>query len=248
MGYNGLYLLHVAQAGPLICFLPQGAPLQVISGGHNGSILGAHVGPLRRDNSLITWSRDGQVIVWKVDSSKGRELRASLPIDTHSLLRFTCGDTKHPSALVIFSRKSKTLYVLPMSSSSSSTGLQASAERSQADVMKRKSVNDTEQLRPSKKGESDLFKFENVTAFARWKTNLFYAVMDDVYSRVFRVNTSKRTEFQPLEIPGVVEAICPVVRIGEREKAERHLLVSMHNEKDIRVLPWPGKAAGSDDK
>jgi hypothetical protein len=106
-------------------------------------------------------------------------------------------------------------------------------------------MTDVDQLRPAKKGDSELFKFENVTAVARWKTNLFYAVMDDIYSRVFRVNTSKRTEFQPIEIPGVVEAICPVVRFKDREKSERHLLVSMHNEKDIRVLPWPGKTASS---
>jgi hypothetical protein len=57
------------------------------------------------------------------------------------------------------------------------------------------------------------------------------------------LQVSKELEYEPIQVSGLVTALCAVVKPPVTEKGNKlhFLLMSVQEEKGVRIAPWPRK-------
>jgi hypothetical protein len=153
----------------------QGNAVRVIGPGHGAAVSDIFVGCRRLNHSLMTWSQDGSIMTWKLESNgKTQEVCSGLDVASAPLVR-CCYSSSKVTATVVYYRASKQLHIVPASDKSATVPSPKASKR----VSRELDLHAT----------GVTHSIEKVVAVSIRHSNIFIAIqVNDTSSKIIRVN------------------------------------------------------------
>jgi hypothetical protein len=153
----------------------QGNAIRVIGPGHGAAVSDIFVGSRRLHHSLMTWSQDGSVMIWRLEANgKTQEVCSGLDMVSNPLVR-PCWSGSKITATIVFYRGAKQLHIIPYSDKTSVLASPKVSKRVSREI--------------EAHGSGNVISSDRVLAIAVRRSNVFAAIqVDGSTSKIIRLN------------------------------------------------------------